>query len=77
MPRQQQPTAFALWMRQHGFTDLDAAEALGWSVGHIRNLRTGRRRDGQLAKVKVDFTTRLAMAAVDAGLDPIDLDKLS
>ena len=57
------------WRSRLGLTQSAAAEAIGLKLRWYQYLEAGRREDGQL--VAPDRTTRLAMAAVEAGLAPL------
>jgi hypothetical protein len=62
-------TDFALWMSELGYTNEQAARALDISIARVGELKRGTSytsgRDGA-----PDHRTRLAMAAIKAGLPP-------
>lgn len=63
-------TAFRRWRKELGFTQAQAAEALGLSFDHVRHLDTGATRDKPPRPMPADRRTLLAMAAIAADLEP-------
>lgn len=57
------------WRARLGLTQSAAAAALGITLRWYQFLEAGKRSDGQ--RVEPDLTTRLAMAALEAGLAPL------
>ena len=74
-PSQHNTTDFARWMAEMGYTSAQAAEALGLSPARVQELKRGAAytegREGE-----PDVRTRLAMAALRAGLAPYTPDNL-
>jgi len=64
------PEQFKSWRDEMGFTQAEAAEALGVSKGTVRNYEIGARREDGRAVV-IPKTVALACAAVSAGLRPV------
>lgn len=63
-------TAFRAWRRALGWSQKRAANELGLSLDQIRNYDTGSARTATRGPQAPDRRTRLAMAALDRGLDP-------
>lgn len=66
------PTALAAWRDRLGLTHRQAAEALGITLVAYQVLERERNFDSKGGgEVKVDLRTKLAAAAIEAGLDPV------
>lgn len=64
-------TTFAKWMAEMGFTNDQAAAALGLSLSRIRDLKAGK-SSNPTAGGEPDQRTLLAMAAIKAGIAPYE-----
>jgi len=63
------PEDFKAWRNGLGYSQKEAAEALGVSYGTVFNYETGKRReDGQ--PVEIPRTVALACSALFHGLEP-------
>ncbi len=62
---------FRLWRQRLGLSQRQAAQELGVSLDWVKTLDAGRRRGAERSvRVPLNRRTRLAMAAVEAGLEP-------
>ena len=66
-------TVFARWMAEMGYTNPEAAIALGLSIARVQELRKGASYTTGDAAVP-DQRTLLAMAAIKAGIQPYAAD---
>lgn len=66
------PAEFKRWRKARGFTQAQAAEALGVSVGSIALYEAGHRQDGKPRAVAIPKAIALACAALAAGLTAED-----
>jgi len=64
-------TTFAKWMAEMGFTNDQAATALGLSLSRVKDLKAGRSTN-PAAGSEPDQRTLLAMAAIKAGVEPYE-----
>lgn len=74
-PTEHSTSRFARWMAEMGFTNEQAATALGLSISRVKELKRGEAynegREGN-----PDTRTLLAMAALKAGLAPYSPENL-
>ena len=62
-------TSFAAWMEDMGWTVRETAKEIGLSQSRVQHLSIGRNYgDGRVARP--DLMTRMAMAALKAGVQP-------
>lgn len=62
------PEDFKVWRKSHGWTQTEAAEALGISRGSVELYERGARREDN-RPVEIPRTVALACSALSAGLD--------
>jgi hypothetical protein len=65
------PEPLRAWQARMGFTNIEAAEALGMSLGSYVQLRKGISRNTGYP-VRIDRRTALACAAIEHGIKPLE-----
>jgi len=65
------PHSFREWRKGLGYSQQEAADALGISRSSVELYEAGRRRGADARPVEIPKTIALACAAVSRGLEPL------